>query len=45
MREGGRGGEGQRKGESERVWCMGAETDHFVNVRSSLDRVLTTQFD
>ena len=41
--------EGQREGESEQanewVWCMGAENDHFVNVRSSLDRVLTTQFD
>ena len=43
-REGG-GMEGQRDRESERVWCMGAENDHFVNVRSSLDRVLTTQFD
>ena len=43
VRGGGR--EGQREGESERVWCMGAENDHFVNVRSSLDRGLTTQFD
>ena len=37
------------KGESERanewLWCMGAENDHFVNVRSSLDRMLTAQFD
>ena len=24
---------------------MGAENDHFVNVRSSLDRELITQFD
>ena len=35
--------------ESERanewLWCMGAENDHFVNVRSSLDRRLTAQFD
>ena len=37
------------EGESERanewLWCMGAENDHFVNVRSSLDRMLTAQFD
>ena len=37
------------EGESERanewLWCMGAENDHFVNVRSSLNRMLTTQFD
>ena len=35
------------EGESERAsdWCMVAENDHLVNVRSSLDRVLTTQFD
>ena len=25
--------------------CMFAENDHFANVRSSLDRVLTTQFN
>ena len=37
------------EGESERanewLWCMGAENDHFVNVRSSLARMLTAQFD
>ena len=36
------------EGESERASdfvCMVAENDNFVNVRSSLDRVLTTQFD
>ena len=39
------GREVQREGESERVWCMGAENDHYFNVRSSLDIVLITQFD
>ena len=34
-----------RERASEWLWCMVAENDHFVNVRSSLDRVLTTQFD
>ena len=43
MSEGGR--KGQREGESEWVWCMGAENYHFVNFRSSLDRVLATHFD
>ena len=37
------------EGESERASDFDvsrvAENDHFVNVRSSLDRVLTTQFD
>ena len=37
------------EGESERanewLWCMGAENDRFVNVRSSLDRMFTAQFD
>ena len=37
------------EGESERanewLWCMGAENDHLVNVRSSSDRMLTAQFD
>ena len=37
----------EREKASERVTLiyMVAENDHFVNVRSSLDRVLTTQFD
>ena len=34
-----------RERASEWLWCMVAENDHFVNVRSLLDRVLTTQFD
>ena len=27
----------------EGCWCTGAKNDHFINVRLSLDRVLTTQ--
>ena len=34
-----------RERASEWFRCMVAENDHFVNVRSSFDRVLTTQFD
>ena len=37
--------EGQSERANEWLWCMGAENDHFVNVRSSLDRMLTAQFD
>ena len=34
-----------RERASEWLRCMVAENYHFVNVRSSFDRVLTTQFD
>ena len=37
--------EGESERASEWLWCVVVENDHFVNVRSSLDRVFTTQFD
>ena len=37
--------EGESERSNEWLWCMGAENDHFVNVRSSLARMLTAQFD
>ena len=44
-----REGDGERQagaeGGREVGWYTGAKNDHFINVRLSLDRVLTTQFD